>query len=72
VPNFTLFATEANSSSTADTTSRLAPLAARCSGRVELKAAADRLAKALADVDQEELVAELKEMPARQGRSPLR
>jgi len=39
----------------------------------ELKAAADRLAKALADVDEEELVADFKKLHRRgEGRSPLR
>jgi hypothetical protein len=39
----------------------------------ELKAAADRLAKALADVDEEELVAEFKELRRRRkGRSALK
>ena len=49
-------------------TRRKRPKAAELS---ELKAAADRLAKALVDVDEEELVAELKEM-RRRGKGVVR
>jgi len=38
----------------------------------ELRAAADRLAKALADVDEEELVAEFREVRRHGKRNPLR
>jgi antitoxin (DNA-binding transcriptional repressor) of toxin-antitoxin stability system len=49
-------------------TRRRRPKAAEIS---ELRAAADRLAEALSDVDEEELVAELKEM-RRRGKIPKR
>lgn len=50
-------------------TRRKHPKAAELS---ELKAAADRLAKALSDVDEEEIVTEFKEVRRRGKSSPLR